>query len=419
MNQFTRQSQTGSLWRNADFLKLWAAQWVSRSGTYIGRSALDYAAILTLGATTAQISVLATLSSLPALLFGLIAGVWVDRLYRRPLLIAADVLRAGLWLSVPAAAAFGQLSLPLLWGVAFLSGIFTVAFDVADHALLPSVVSPENLPEANAKLGATESLAEMGGQAITGFLIKFIAAPMVMLLDAVSYVFSAVALGLIRTPELPPPPAEERAPFWEEMRDGARILAHHPILRALILATTQCAFFGNFFAVTYLLYGIRVLGIPPEWMGLSIAMGGVGSLVGAVFGSRIFRRIPLGKGMIVCYVISIGIGFIVPWSKTSLVLSITALMIAQFVGDVAGTLFNIQEKTLRQSAVPNELLGRTGGIAHFLQQGVAPLGTISAGILGSAFSLQTVRAITLFGMLSAVLWLIFSPVPRMRTGREI
>jgi len=197
------------LWRHPDFMKLWIGQTVSEFGSRITRDGLPLTAVIVLGATPAQMGLLVALSALPILILGLLAGVWVDRLRRRPIMIAMDVARMVLLLSIPAAALTGRLSMGLLYVVAAVSGVFTLFFDVAYRSVLPSLVERENVLEGNTKLATTDALAEIGGPALAGLLVQVISAPLAIFFDALSFLFSAVSLAMIRKPE--PRPSANRA----------------------------------------------------------------------------------------------------------------------------------------------------------------------------------------------------------------
>lgn len=261
------------LWSNRDFIKLWTGQTVSKFGTHITGAAMAATAVLVLGATPAQMGLLGAFEGLPVLLISLLAGVWVDRLRRKPILIAADLGRAVILLSIPLAALFGLLGMGQLYVVAGLVGVLSVLYNVADQSFLPAVVKREQLIEANARLGASESLAEVAGPSLAGVLVQWLSAPYAILIDAVSYFFSAGCLGFIRTIE-PAPLQPEKPHIWREMLEGLNAAASDRVLRALMGATATHRFFGNFIGTIYWLFLVRDLGLTPAFVGLSIGLAG-------------------------------------------------------------------------------------------------------------------------------------------------
>src|SRR5205085_1546506 len=229
---------------NRNFGLLWIGQTISAFGSRITREGLPLTANLVLGATPTEMGLLAAAGTLPVLLIGLLAGVWVDRLPRRPILIIADISRAVLLGTVPLAAVLGVLRIEQLYLVAVLVGILTVFFEVANQSFLPTLVQREHIVEGNSKLSASDSLAEIGGPALTGVLVQLITAPIAILFDALSFLASALCAGFIRVREPAPVPTEERQSLWREIREGLRLVLGNPLLRATTAALSTRAFFG-------------------------------------------------------------------------------------------------------------------------------------------------------------------------------
>src|SRR5438874_10187910 len=208
------------LWRHPDFLKLWAGQTVSQFGSLISRFALPLVAVLTLDASPAQVAALQIAEIAPGLLVGLFAGACVDRLRRRPIMLWADVGRALLLFSIPAAALVGVLGVQQLYAVAILIGALSTFFDVAYHSYLPALVSRHALLEGNSKLQASAAVVEVGSFGIAGALVQLLTAPLAILVDAVSFVFSALSLASIRASEPETAPPEARQNPWLEIGEG-------------------------------------------------------------------------------------------------------------------------------------------------------------------------------------------------------
>jgi hypothetical protein len=223
---------------NSDFKKLWTAQAVSAFGSSITREAFAYAAVLTMSATATQMSILSVAQAVPVLLLGLFVGVWVDRLRRRPLLIAADLLRAAILVTIPLAAFFNSLSLWHLYLAAGLNAILNLIFNVADRSYLPTIVPRDRLMLANSRLSLTGSLSEVGGPGFVGLLVQVISAPFTMILDVISFLWSAFWLARIRTTESRPvrEVGHEAHNIWHETREGLSTLWRNPILRTLAIA---------------------------------------------------------------------------------------------------------------------------------------------------------------------------------------
>ncbi|NBU28670.1 MAG: MFS transporter, partial [Caulobacteraceae bacterium] len=259
-----------SLWRHADFLKLWAAQAVSAFGSRITREGLPMAAVLTLDATPAQLGILAALGLGPGVVVGLFAGGWIDRSRRRPLLIGSDLVRMALLLTIPLAGWTGLLAMPQLYVVAALVGAAGVIFAIADHAYLPSLIGRDQLMEGNARLEASDSVAEIGGPALAGLLFQLFSASMAILGNAATYLFSAVLLAFIRTPEPPLKAARKDRHPLEGLVFGARAIWAQPLVRPLLALTVVQSLFGSFFASLYVLMAIRTLGLSTGLLGLII-----------------------------------------------------------------------------------------------------------------------------------------------------
>ncbi len=394
-----------AMWRNVGFLKLWGGQTVSEIGSRITREGLPLTAVLVLGATPAQMGMLSATGSLSVLLFSLLAGVVVDRVRRRPAMMAADVGRALLLIAVPVLFFFHRLTITHLIMVAASAGVLTVLFDVAYQSYLPSLVDPGELLEGNHLLSISSATAEILGPSLTGVLVQLITAPIAILLDALSFLISAISLWSIRSSEPAPQPAP-RVPFRTEMLEGARVILAHGVLRALLFrSVTAFLFAGSVFSF-YVLYAIRVLQLSPAALGLAIALGGAGSLAGGLLSSRLVKRFGMNRTFFPSALVIGLTQFLLPLASLSKRFSFVCLCLQQFVGDCAWTVYFVNETTLRQTAAPVHLLGRVNAAMQFASRGMLPIGALAAGFLGQSIGLTNTLWIGAAGILLSALWLI-------------
>lgn len=403
------------LWNHPDFVKLWIGQTVSDLGNGITGIALPLTAVLILDATPAQMGILSALEGIAALLVGLFAGVWADRLRRRPILIVTDLGRAATLLSVPLAAFWGLLHIEQLYLVAALTGVLTVFFHVADQSFLPSLVHQEDLIEGNSKLGASASIAEIGGPALAGPLVQVVTAPIAILFDVCSFLISACCVWRIRAVE-PAPQATKQQSFRHALTEGLRAIVAHPLLRVLAGSAFLFAFFGNFFAALYPVYVIRTIGAPPVMLGFLVGAGGVGALAGAFLEQRVVRRFGLGKTLAGGLLISAAIGLVVVLlARGSVIFAVALLFFSQLVGDVAIALYQMSEVSLRQSVIPARMLGRVNASMQVLTRGLGASGALLGGALGQQIGIRPTLLIAEVGMLIAAVWLFCSPVRRAQS----
>jgi len=401
------------LWRHADFLKLWAGQSVSQFGSQITVLALPLTAALTLHASAANMGFLAAASTAPFLLFGLFAGVWVDRLRRRPILMIADVARFVLLLLIPLLALLDALALVDLYVIAFLVGILTVFFEVAYQSFLPAIVGRAHLVDGNGKLKTTRSAAQIAGPSAAGALVQLATAPIAIAADALSFLVSVLFLSLIRTPEPPPVQPATRRRIWVEIGEGLRAVMDNPILRATMGSAGTVNMFGSMLFAVYVLYALRI-GIGAGLLGLTFAVGNLGYLCGAFVTRRITRRFGIGPTISAGLVILAGGGLLVPLAGGPLIASVSCLTVAQFARGFGGTLFNINNVSLRQTITPDHLLGRVTATSRFVSTGALTIGSLAGGTLGAVFGLRPTLAIGAVGGLFAVVWVFCSPIRTLR-----
>ena len=322
-----------SLWRHGDFVKLWTGQTVSELGSVVTRTALPIVAVVTLHATALEMGILISSASSGVLLVALFAGVLVDRSRRRPLLIGTDIVRAVLLLAIPALAFAGALRIEHLYVVAFIEAALGALFDVAYRTYLPSLLPSDRLLEGNAKIGMTSAVAELGGPGLSGALVQLITAPLALVVDALSYVVSAVSLLLIRQPERHIDPPEQAAGVWKDLRAGLAAIAGHPLLRPMALASGTSQLFGNFFASLYTLYALDELGLSPLLLGLVISAGGVGSLAATALVGPLTRRFGIGPTIVWCRIGAGLLAFLVPIAGGPPLIAALFLFIPQLIGD--------------------------------------------------------------------------------------
>ena len=402
----------GGLTRDSEFLKLWSGQAISKIGSTITSVGLPLTAALVLGASPMQMGILAGSNGTGVLVFGLFAGAWADRLRRRPILIAADLARAALLATIPVAAVWHRLNMAHLYAVATLAGILTVLFDVSYQAYVPTLVNRAELVEANSKLALTESIADVTGPGLTGLLVQLITAPMAILLDAFSFVCSALSVWLIRRPE--PRPEPSLAPhIGREIAEGLRASWRNPLLRALLQRAGGGAFFAGFYGSLYFLFAVRELHISAILLGAILSVGGASNVFGALLAERLLHRLGLGR-MLIGAAWMIGLAMLlVPLAHGPVALC-TAFLVAAQLGDMAWPIYNINETSLRQAIVPHHLLGRVSSAGHLLFWGALPLGGLAGGAIAQTIGIRQTMLIGALGYLLSTLWLTFSPVRHLR-----
>lgn len=396
------------------FDRLWIGSAVSQVGSGVGTLALSLTGVLTLHASPAQMGLLSTIARVPWLTYP-VAGVFIDRLRRKPVMIAADLLRAGLIVLVPAAALLGLLRMELLYAVIFLGMTLGVWFDTASSAFVPATVGTERLAAANSRLAATASAARIAGPSLGGLLVQAVTAPFAMLVDAASFVFSALMVGRVRLARPEAPPAE-RGTFLADLAEGFRFLWAQPVLRGLGLTGAVTQFAGAGLLAINLLYLTRELHVPPAAVGVAVTGGAPGTLVGSVLATRLIARFGQA-GTLVGGWAGFGLGaLLIPLAPGGApLLGAAQVMVAGFVMGLAGQASGIVGMTLAQSIPPRHILGRVLSSLGFISLGVAPLGALGAGLLGSVVSLRAVMLVAALLLLTVPVLGLLTVAPHVRS----
>jgi MFS family permease len=406
------------LWRHRDFLKLWSAETISQFGSQISQLALPLVAIIVLEASAFEVAVLGTIVFLPFILFTLPAGVWVDRLPRRPILVVGDFGRAALLGTIPVAYWADVLTLWQLYVAGFLFGICTVFFDVAYQSYLPSLVERDEIIEGNSKLEISRSAAQVGGPGFGGLLIEIFTAPYAILLDAISFLGSGLFVLRIRAEEAPREArsAHERTSLWTELKEGLRFVTGTRNLWAQAGATSTSNFFSNVTFAILLVYAVRELELSAGTLGVIFSLGAAGSLLAAFTANRLSRRFGIGPTSIAVLLLQ---------GPASLLLAVAPkeyavpLYVVSFVvTGFAVVTYNIVQVSWRQAICPPRLQGRMNSVMRFLVWGTIPLGSLAGGALGTWIGLRETIVVGAVGGGLAFLWLLLSPQRHLREMPE-
>jgi MFS family permease len=402
-----------SLWHHRDFLRLWAGDTVSQFGTMVTLLALPLLAVKVLHATPFQVGLLTTCETLAFLLVGLPAGAWVDRLRRRNVLIIGDLLRALLLGSLPLAAFLDVLTLPQVYAVALAAGVCTVFFDVAYQSYLPHLVGRDHLVEGNAKLQASQSVSQLAGPSAGGLLVQWLTAPYAILVDAVSYLWSAGWVLAIRSREPTPSPDAERH-LWREVGEGLAFVLRHRLLRAIAACTglSNLASAATGVALISLLASPGQLNLSAGVIGAVFTLLGLGGFVGALVARRVARRVGQGPAIWLSQVVTGPFAFVQVFVHRGWTLWLLAG--AMFVNSIGVVVYNITQVSFRQGLCPERLLGRMNATIRFLVWGTMPLGGLLGGLLGTWIGLRPTLAVACTVGLLAVTPVLLSPLRWMR-----
>jgi MFS family permease len=405
-----------SLWKNQDFLKIWAAQSVALFGSEITTLALPLTAVVVLNASAFQMGVLQACNQLPFLLFSLLAGVWIDRIRRRPVLIYADLGRALLLLSIPFTAMLHMLGLPQLYTVAFGIGVLTVGFEIAHLAYVPSLLPRTQLLEGNSKIQTSHSVAESGGPGVAGVLIQAVSAPFAILGNAAAFLLSAVLLSQIRTAEPRPQQAAQSIPLRQAINEGLQALLTHPLLRVIIVSSVLSEFFLSALLAMYVLYASQELHLNAVTIGIVFAIGGVAAVPSAFLAQWSADRWGIGRTIVGGWLIAGLARLFIPLAAGPA--AIAMLIGAQIFSSGAGAIANIHQWTFRQRETPDHLLGRVTASHRFLVYGAGSLGALLGGGLGAILGLRTTLAICAIGALIGPCYALCSQLRHLHTQSE-
>jgi len=398
------------LWRHPDFLKLWGAQTISTVGTQVTFIALPLTAILVLEASVFEVAALSAMDTLPFLLFALPAGVWIDRLRRRPLMVIADFGRAAALLSIPLAYAFDALSLGQLFVVGFSVGTLGVLFDLSYLSYLPSLVGRDQVASGNARLEATRAAAQAAGPGLGGLLVGLVGAPVAVLADAISYFASGGLLAAIRQGE--PKPAAERRHALTELREGIGYVFRQPYIRALTLAIGGSNLFTFMVIALFMVYAVRELDVSAALIGLIFTVANLAGLAGAVVSNRVVRRLGLGTTIVGTAILSSLAWLTIPLAPVSNPLPV--VIAGALTGPFFGVMFNLNQLSLRQAITPERLMGRMNSVVRFMYWGTMPVGSFAGGALATAIGIRSTLFVGIAGGTLAFVPLFFSSLAKLR-----
>ncbi|MEO3820261.1 MFS transporter [Plantactinospora sp. B24E8] len=405
-----------SLFRDDGFRKLFSAAAASTAGTQVSFVAVPLVAVIALDATPGQVGLLGVLKTVAFLLVGLPAGVWLDRMRRRGVMIGTDLARAVLLGSIPLAWWLDLLTLTQLYVVVLLTGVLTVFFDVAALSYLPSLVGRDRLVDANSKLVSLEAAAGVAGPSLAGFLVQVTAAPVALAIDAATFLWSALVLRRIRRPEPPPVPAAGR-PLWRGVGAGIRFVLGHPLLRPIAVTGAATNLFLQIATVTLPLLVHRELGFSAGMLGLFFSCGGVGVLLGALTARRFGERLGVGPTLLVSGLLSTPAGFLVALVDRGGWLWVAMLGWLALTYRIG--LDNVLLVSIRQRVTPDPMLNRMNATMRFLFTGVLAIGAAVAGVLGEVAGVRVGMWVAALGLAFAWLPLVVSPVRALRAADRI
>jgi MFS family permease len=396
--------------RNRPFRDFWVGQTVSLFGDQVTLLAIPLLAALELDAGAAQMGLLTAAALAPNLFFSIHLGAWADRRpRRRELLIAADLGRALLLLTIPLAWLLGALSLAQLYVVAFAAGSLGVVFSVAYDIVFVALLDREHYIEGSSLLNGSRAASVVAGNSVAGLLVQALSAPIALLLDALSYLGSALFIGRAGAVEASPAPAGEGT----SLAAGGRFIARMPLIRASLLASATLNLFNTGFYALLVLYATRNLGMGAGALGLALAIGGLGSLLGALVVRRLSSRIGLGMALVFGFVLTPAPLLLVPIASGS---SVPALLVAvaEFFNGMGVMVLDVGLGSLYAALVPDPLRARVSGAFLLVNYGVRPIGALAGGLLAAFIGLHLTMWVTAVGALAGVLWLLPSPMPRLR-----
>ncbi len=398
-----------ALWRDQGFVRLWAANGVSQLGTQVTLLALPLAALYVLKASALGVSLLRAFAALPFLLFSLPAGVWVDRLRRRPLMIAADVGRALAMASIPVAFWLGHLTMAQLYLVAGIHGLLSVVFDVSYLSFLPTLVGRRHLAEANATLLGTQSVAQLAGPTLAGGLVAAVGAPVAVLADAVSFLWSGGVVAAIRGREQRPEPTETRA--RTELVEGLRYVFSQPYLRTLTVWISVNNLFTSAIFALLIVYLVRDLHLGATTIGWATALINAGLVAGAFANGWVVRRFGIGPAIAWGGVASSAALLGIPAAPRSFPLPV--LVASGVLATFVGFFMNVNQLTLRQAITPHRLLGRMNSVTRFMYWGTMPLGSALGGVVAESAGLRTTIFVASGASVLTMLPILLSPIRRL------
>jgi MFS family permease len=401
------------LLRERDFRNFWLSQTISLFGDQITLIAMPLAAVLVLDASAAEMGYLGAAALLPHLLFSLPAGVWLDRVKRRRLvMIASDIGRTLLLASVPVAYWLDDLTFAQLYGVAFLTGCLAVTFDICHSTLFVAVTSREQYVDANAWFNGSRAFSFVAGPSVGGALVQLLSAPAALLADAGSFLVSALFLGRVKAEEPPLEPSTGSA--WAQLWEGVSFLVRSRILGPTLASVATMNFFNFAFTALFILYVTRNLGIRPGTLGLVLGAGAVGGVLGAFVAGRLGRRIGLGPAFLFGMVLFPAPFLLVPLASGSHAVILVMLFAAEFLSGLGVMILDINVGAFMLALTPHRLRSRFTGAFRFVNYGVRPLGALFGGLLGSTIGLRPTLFLSASAALAGILWLLPSPIAGMR-----
>ena len=400
---------------NLVFRRVWSGQTISLFGDQISLIAIPLTAVLVLDANAKQMGYLVAAELAPNLFFALHAGAWVDRRgHRRRTMIVTDLVRAALLVTIPLAYAFDALTIQQLYVVAFLVGTMTVFFFVAYSSLFVALVEREDYVEGNSLLAGSRAFSFVAGPSVGGILVQLLKAPYALLVDSISFLFSAGFLASIDPVE----PEIEEAEKGHVVA-GVRYIVTSSVMRSSLLATATINLFNFVFHALFILYAVRSLNVRPATLGIVLGAGAVGGLIGSVVTSRLGRRIGIGPTYILgCIVFPVPL-VLVPLAGGPYWLILAMLFLAEFGAGLGVMILDISAASIFAALVPHRLRSRVSGAYMVVNNGVRPIGSLIGGFLGTAIGLQTTLWIGVVGAAAGFLWLLPSPIPKMRELPEL
>jgi MFS family permease len=396
--------------RGRDFRRFWLGESISLIGDQITLIALPLVGVLALHADAAQMGYLGAAALIPNLLFSLHAGAWLDRRgRRRQAMIVTALARAALLATIPIAYWLGALTMAQLYVVSFVVGALSVFFFVAYSTLFVSLVPRDRYLEASSLLHGSRAFSFVAGPSIGGVLVQIFSAPGALIADAVSFLASAFSLGSIHPTE---PPTEEAQ--RGHVKAGIAYIRRSPIIRASLLATATINFFNFVFWALFFLYATKTLGVGAGLLGLVLGAASVGGVLGSIVTGRISRRIGVGPAFIAGSVLFPAPLVLVPLAGGAEWTILALLFAAEFLSGFGVMVLDITANSIKAALVPDRLRARVSGAYMVVNYGVRPIGALVGGALGTWIGLRPTLWVASLGAIAGVLWLLPSPVLRLR-----